>query len=99
MEELKFCPFCPPEKSDPRLIHYDTLILYLKFCTCGAMSGRVEMTKERAIQNWNTRAERTCHWDENPDGSWHAECAHRVDWSGALPDFCPGCGAKVERCA
>ena len=46
MEELKFCPFCPPEKSDPRLIHPDTFMFYVKCCTCGAMSGRVEMTKE-----------------------------------------------------
>lgn len=70
-------------------------------------------TEEGAIEYWNTRYERTCHNAMDPDESLFkcSECGlmfHPIDndspilWYGSnnylrVPNYCPGCGAKVEQ--
>lgn len=58
MTELKPCPFCPPEESNPALITPEAYMAYVKCLNCGCMSGHVCATEEEAIERWNTRAER-----------------------------------------
>ena len=57
-ETLKPCPFCGGE---PVVCGYpDEFMVYVKCSKCGAMSGLVQATEEKAAENWNRRAERTC---------------------------------------
>lgn len=56
MSELLPCPFCPPGKSDPKLLNPAEYMHYVKCCSCGCMSGLVCSSEEQAVENWNTRA-------------------------------------------
>ena len=60
-DTLKPCPFCGGEAV---VCEYpDESMVYVKCSACGAMSGTVQATYEKADENWNRRrAERTCRW-------------------------------------
>lgn len=59
--------------------------------------------EQQAIAAWNTRAERTCHWEWSVFGSepdtwegWNCSvCGEMGDELSEIPNFCPSCGAKV----
>lgn len=92
MIELMPCPFCPPDESDPKLIHPGTSMFYVKCCSCGCMSGPVCMTAEQADESWNTRHERTCRVVVEDECPVCSECSEDIDPSWVA---CPYCGAKV----
>lgn len=108
-DELLPCPFCPPEKSDPRLINAGVYLHYVKCCSCGCASGLACSSEEQAIANWNRRAERTCRWELVKRGTMYDvygcsacgyEYAEPVTDGGVLvsigdASYCPSCGAKV----
>lgn len=83
MEELKSCPFCG---SDAKLVKDDQGGIYAE-CTsehCGCSldyaSRDNETTRAYIIEQWNTRAERTCHIIVKPSDSdylndWHYLCS------------------------
>ena len=95
--ELKPCPFCGGE---PVVCGYpDEFMVYVKCSKCGAMSGLVQATEEKAAENWNRRHERTCRNEATgPEVIFDcSECLasfvnEPIDggWS-----YCPNCGAKV----
>ena len=104
MDGLKPCPFCGGRATmdgDPRVA--DDWVFCLD---CGAM-GAYKLGKDKAIEAWNTRAERTCRMTHE----WVRPCEedgcdrlHVVQWTcsecefdfeGARPNYCPNCGAKV----
>ncbi len=102
MSELKPCPFCGGEVS---MFSGWLLPPYIECSKCGIiMNGK---TRSELRDKWNTRHERTCKY-EQPDprdhpGIWNTECGNHVYWNvdnegcGLPPDYCPKCGAKVER--
>lgn len=105
-EELKPCPFCGGEA---RLVHCMNAPcrVVCEECGCGtrwfACDGR-----EHAIDEWNRRAERTCHpvdyhidIDEGCIASTCSECGELLvnfDFEQNPPKpvgYCPNCGAEV----
>lgn len=60
-------------------------------------AGTEKKALEKAIEAWNTRAERTCKWEAvtDPNGKiteFMGECGCCM---GYVPNYCPNCGAKV----
>lgn len=98
--ELLSCPFCPPEKSDPRLINAGVYLNYVKCCSCGCASGLACSSEEQAMANWNRRTERTCRdfgGEEGTNGEGYDFACSACGWCGDItePNFCPNCGAMV----
>ena len=99
MSELKPCPFCGGEA-----------VVTLAGVSCtkcqGTMVVDFNATDQDAIDAWNTRAERTCEQIDvteihKPYTTHMTECS---ECGGVLaldeyrtPNYCPQCGAKVER--
>ena len=95
MNELKPCPVCGgkgivqaidfyPDYSDPP-------IWWVACETCGAHTDEFEgETEAEAVEAWNTRAERTCRYDDG----WCSECEHFLHIGF---NWCPWCGAKVVK--
>ena len=94
---LRDCPFCGGEAV---VCGYpDEFMVYVKCSKCGAMSGRVEATEEKAAENWNRRFERTCRWvwieswSDNELGrecdyaNWALDCGCWDGWDRELHDF------------
>lgn len=99
-EKLKPCPFCPPDLSDPKIVRYYEDQFIVKCYTCGCMSGYPENTPERAAENWNTRAERTCRnfgKEEGTNGEMYDFSCSACGFCSCQTDanYCPNCGAKV----
>lgn len=107
MSELRECPFCGGEasvyesnrwpSSGNRITGY-TVICTDMDCINYRADDWYERTEKRAIERWNTRAERTCrkvpgkmrYGDRKPKCS---ECGYGLGdprWT-----YCPSCGAKV----
>lgn len=99
MSELKPCPFCGGEA-----------VVTLAGVSCsrcqGTMVVDLNATEQDAIDAWNTRAERTCEQVDvtemyKPYTTHMTKCSEcggvlAVDEMPA-PNYCPICGAKVER--
>ena len=82
-----------------------------KACPIDYIVTKQHATKAEAIAAWNTRAtlgRGTCEWvlaDKWPNESgddhvygYTTECGHRHTWwPESLPNYCPSCGAHVER--
>jgi len=96
MSELKPCPFCGGEA---KTIKNAVGTLFWVYCwKCGARSDSYTIEYEqKAIDAWNTRAERTCiNRRIEPDIFECSECGG--DCRGIYGDvfrYCPYCGAKV----
>lgn len=100
MEELKPCPFCG-SSSELCVIGGDECGWYVECFNCFATGGDAG-TRDKAIDAWNTRAERTCtveKFQQNPSyGDYYCElsCGHWFDVVDDMPPaYCPICGAKV----
>lgn len=105
MTDLLPCPFCPSDKSDPKLLNPAEFMHYVKCCSCGCMSGPVCSSEEQAVDNWNTRAVPICRMvfdhPEKPyhEGKW--TCSGCGAWWMYPPydmsdaGYCPHCGRKV----
>lgn len=106
MDELKPCPFCGSkatlasgltEDGDGWAIVSCKRIGISDFCA-GVRVDRatVKAAEKDAIKKWNTRAERTCRYVEDPDTGFElcSECGAIAieDWTA---DYCWACGAKV----
>ena len=100
MSELKPCPFCGGEADT---MHAAAGYVYAICEDCGARSSSFGL-ENRAIEAWNTRAERTCHI-LNHGSPWEfsvpllqcdgCEALFYGDATGDIPNYCPNCGAKV----
>lgn len=100
-EALKPCPFCCGEALTVCSEHDWWHVECHDCCTRSGKYG----TREYAIKEWNTRAERTCYRKKHlnltigdnflTQSGWDcSECGGRLD----LPVkafYCPHCGAKV----
>lgn len=98
MTELKPCPFCGGEDLD---VHVGVSVGRRHECvtiTCNDCVGSIYGgTEERAIEAWNTRAERTCH-NLRQHGYNYLECSlcgEKSYQGDKVFDYCPNCGAKV----
>ena len=56
-------------------------------------------TEAEAIDAWNTRAERTTTMttDEGSQNWYSCDTCDADGYAAALPNYCPNCGARVER--
>ena len=102
MSELKPCPFCGRDKylRMHRRKHRDYPEgMYAIKCTRCGIRGRYQLTERRAIDAWNTRAERTCTREKHgvkTDGSWRLRCSLCGYGIGDKRfNYCPNCGARV----
>ena len=111
MTELLPCPFCGGEAiawSEPDNVEGE--YAYIIGCAkCDASIGFCE-TEAEAIKTWNTRAERTCEMvlTELSSGSAYHDvwlcsaCGEQVERHTVMgksepPNYCPNCGARVEK--
>lgn len=110
MTELKPCPFCGWSITAFNEDLYRVNIsgndhwVHLRCAHCGATAQGHGNTKEaaehQAQDRWNTRAERTCkwtQWEQHSDQYFSTECGREFQWATPydLPNYCPGCGAKL----
>ena len=108
MNELKQCPFCGGEaelNESASGFPYFSIWCKNEHCFAGAVQVR-DFDKERLVNSWNTRADRTCRmnmkepeyvlsgwWECDKCGVVYPPCNEEIaKW--AL-QYCPHCGAKV----
>ena len=118
MSKLLPCPFCGGEAEyytyeqehdlyDSNTLGfletYETTEHYVGCKECLAMVGTF-VTKKQAVKAWNTRAERTCHFDQTdkiPTTSgmirvWEcSNCGRECEELNGVYEYCPHCKAKV----
>ena len=116
MNELKACPFCGGEMKtavvtfDEKFCEPPYESWYLEHIDLNAAADErcpipiTDMfyeTEAEAIEAWNTRAERTCHFIENyGEGCWSKEhrdgkCSICGEEMKGRYNYCPNCGARV----
>ena len=86
---LKPCPFCGGEAIS-RGSDYDGYWVTCRGCMAFPFK---KNTRERAIEAWNTRAERTCKRFWTGAEMICSSCAHQLN--NGTANYCPNCGAKV----
>lgn len=98
MSELKPCPFCGSKPVltqdatasrdgfDEYSVSCENAECLVNACTWGFESG------DKAVEAWNTRAERTCHVVIEDECPVCSECGEDINPSFAA---CPYCGARV----
>lgn len=114
-ENLKPCPFCGGEAET---ILDGRWWVHCVNCTCEiGFEGMDENwyyghfeTEAKAIDAWNTRAERMCCNISDPPSGFYCSVCHWGDWGEPShllttakytgrefggPNYCPNCGAKV----
>lgn len=104
--ELKPCPFCGATEPTVHLLDApeSAVVCDYKMGGCGADAGLFN-TNGRAIEAWNTRAERTCELSRGTRGLVHvgtghcSECGAETvkDIDGSRARYCLFCGARVVR--
>jgi Lar family restriction alleviation protein len=104
MSDLLPCPFCGGVATLFR--SYGPMgRYYIECCDNGGCHSTTKncKTAQEAADAWNTRAERTCHWEwsefGNEPDTWEgwdcSVCGEMGDELSEIPNFCPSCGAKV----
>lgn len=92
--KLKPCPFCghKPYAST------DGENLFIECGNLNCVNVFTEDSRYKAIQRWNTRAEKpaekTAHWDINCDG-YYPFCSHCGEAAQRMSPFCSNCGRKM----
>lgn len=107
--ELKPCPFCGGEAElfeseesddvyDPDTLGFlDTyyVTVHCVICRSCGIEG-IYNSQDKAIEAWNTRAERTCNVKPLPlSGFTEFTCSKCDGTIRQLSNYCPHCGAKV----
>ena len=105
---LKPCPFCGGEANvhivrheQPLYKRYSVAEVYCMVCLVAKLEkwgDTDEEAIERAIEAWNTRAERTArNADKYADAGFFicGNCGFGDGGIEITPNYCPNCGAKV----
>ena len=106
MSELKPCPL-----PTAGVVHNPKVVTALGeswvLCTCGAsgpMFSDVDGSGEqKAIEAWNTRAERTCVLEDIPyePGAWEgvrcSSCKVTDEDTDLTGNYCPNCGTRLVK--
>ena len=105
---LKPCPWCGEEHICLFEVQDEDGSAFAVGCVSEDCPGHVAaswryITREKAIEVWNTRAERTCSYVEHCDGTYNcyqcSECQYEMDGGDFelyRPNYCMDCGAKIE---
>ena len=98
--ELLPCPFCGGEAQDAECEGLWAIACF-NF-GCNHVQTEWMLTREEAVVAWNTRAERTCKNDAEPNPLLGfqvmftcSECGSQEGMPGQAFRYCPVCGAKV----
>lgn len=102
MDELKPCPFCGGRAQLYVSKRAGLAAAYCVKCHISTVCYPLLGT-ERAIAEWNTRAERTCtvagvysYGERDELRAYALSCGHEFQWDHVdSPAYCPICGAKV----
>lgn len=98
MSELKLCPFCDGTYETIKN-HPDTCYIKLLNDNFGAFcnqSGYKQHTQSEMLNAWNTRYNLTCKQTDTYENIFECSECGTLDTDG-IPNYCPGCGAKVMR--
>lgn len=93
-DELKPCPFCR-NAGNIKLVEYRPNCSGAVVCRqCGARGPKAKNDhkrgwKKKAIEGWNTRAERTCHIE------FHSEMVSEGGMEGDTWWYCSSCGQEL----
>ena len=100
--ELKPCPLCGEEeriiiKTEGTFSDFGLYRSMVRCAECGVIVDRYEKTpyaaEARAIEAWNTRAERTCEVVYDGDGCpYCGECRSVLYGTSG---YCPDCGVRL----
>lgn len=100
MSELLHCPFCGWKASERTVGDYFQIGCSNYSCLAYIIDMPVYLSRQEAVNDWNTRAERTCKVvDYNRymfSYSVYLSCGHEISEINYFPRYCPKCGAKVE---
>lgn len=95
MSDLLTCPFCGSEASERTVGDYFQIGCPDYACLAYIIDMPVYLSRQEAVNDWNTRAERTCHAVFD-DSNWYkwicSECGQPID---RADNYCFSCGAKV----
>lgn len=98
-ENLKPCPFCGGEGSAYQVLDYPEKIgpRFSVICNgCGASVTTIFQSEWTAIEAWNRRAERTCHYVYDKElCAWRCSECGGLEPVGCHVRYCPDCGARV----
>ena len=93
IEELKPCPFCGGDAEITKW--HEGYFVECKKQRCGGTIGAYK-AKQKAIEAWNTRAERTCRFESTNRCTFVCtSCGREVETLHYGYNYCPDCGAKV----
>ena len=94
MNELKPCPFCGGEDTNPLEHKADC---YLKmFYEMMLPHSEIAYPEERLREAWNTRHERTCKFQPYNEKSDDGICSMCGAYMYEHDNYCPDCGARVK---
>src|SRR5574344_2291812 len=100
MSELRECPFCGGEAEVHPSSDYSTHFTgatFFVWCDKCETRGDYYDTEAKAIEAWNTRAERTC-FNVEYDCFECSECDfHDAYVDAETYNYCPNCGARIEK--
>ena len=95
MSKLLSCPFCGWKASERTVGDYFQIGCPNYACIAYIIDMPVYLSRQEAVNDWNTRAERTCEIvdSENKFVNWECSaCGEEIKYSD---NYCPNCGAKV----
>lgn len=106
MPELKQCPFCGGEAIVERDSFSGSFYVGCLNDECLGFSGLgwTYKKEEEAIEAWNKRHERTCHFDQTDEiptisgmiRVWEcSNCGRECEELNGVYEYCPHCKAKV----
>jgi Lar family restriction alleviation protein len=109
MTELLPCPFCGSEDVRVGWTDFDSGVIFVECEACGMYCEPKDCyaNEPKAIAEWNSRAERTCHIEGRYGNQYCTCCGEMVGtWDSTselyvsgnmveLWNYCPNCGAKV----
>lgn len=97
----RWCSVSRPNEQAPYGLESETRFYY-ECRKCGLRTKDYQ-TRKAALEAWNTRAERTCVLEDIPyePGCWEgvrcSSCGVTDEDADLTGNYCPNCGAKVER--
>lgn len=108
MSDLLTCPFCGSEASERTVGDYFQIGCPNYACLAYIIDMPVYLSRQEAVNDWNTRAKRMCHFDQTDEiptirgmiRVWKcSNCGRECEELNGVYGCCPHCKAKVMHSA